>query len=57
MADDRYPHDMMTDILVLMPKGIGERVKAWMGEKDKDVQKGNLAVMDISVEMKKELLR
>lgn len=55
MANNSYPSDMMSDILILMPKDIGERFEAWMAEKDKDPAKGKHAYMDICVAMKRSL--
>lgn len=52
MAKNRYPSDMMSDILILMPKDVGERFEAWMAEKYKDSTKGKHAYMDICVAMK-----
>jgi len=55
IADGEYPHDMIADILVLMPKSVGERFKAWMSDKDKDAEKASFALMDFSMEFKKSL--
>lgn len=55
MAKNSYPSPMMSDILVLMPKPVGDRFEIWMAEKDKDELKGKFAFMGICVEMKKAL--
>lgn len=55
MARDSYPSSMISDILVLMPKPVGDRFENWMAEKEKDELKGKFAFMDICVEMKKAL--
>ena len=55
MANDSYPSDMMSDILILMPKDVGERFETWMAEKDKVSTKCKHAYMNICVAMKRSL--
>ena len=55
MTKNSYPSDMMSDILILIPKDVGVRFEAWMAEKDKDSTKGKHAYMDICVAMKRSL--
>lgn len=55
MAENSYPSDVMADILVLMPKDVGEHFEAWMDDKNKDDTKGKHAYMNICVAMKRSL--
>jgi type II secretory pathway pseudopilin PulG len=55
MAKNSYPSQMTSDILVLMPKSIGDRFEAWMKEKPKDELKARNAYLDICLAMKKVL--
>ena len=55
MADNSYPSQMTSEILVFMPGPVSDRFHKWMAENDKDAAKGKLAFMDICVAMKKAM--
>ncbi len=46
---------MTSDILILMPKAVGDRFEAWMTDKNHDESGRKQAYMDICVEIKKSL--
>lgn len=52
MTENSYSSQMISDIMVLMPKPISDRFDAWMMEKPKDELKAKSAYLDICLEMK-----
>jgi gas vesicle protein len=50
MAENSYPSEMISDILMLMPKPIAVRFDSWMDEKNKDATKAKNVYMSICAE-------
>lgn len=57
MMENTYSSSMMADVLVLMPKEIGEIFEAWMKEKDKTELKKKYVYMEMAAAMKRDLVR
>lgn len=55
MAEESYPLDMISDMMILMPKDIFDRFQQWIDEKEKTVSKGKSTVLDVALLMKKHL--
>lgn len=53
MSVGSYPSTLTSDVFVLMPKEVGQRLEAWLEEEDKSDLKGKHAYFEICVEMKK----
>ena len=55
MKKSSYPSDMISDILILMPKDVSELFETWMTEEDHDSTKAKHTYMNICVAMKRSL--
>ena len=56
MEGGKYPIDMVSDMMVLMPKDAFDIFNKWLEEEDKTPKKGNEVALEISIAMKKHLV-
>jgi hypothetical protein len=55
MTEDKFPIEMVSEMMVLMPKDVFDKFENWIKEEDKTPEKAKFLIMEISVAMKKHL--